>query len=99
MTSKVKFKWAFYAVGLSTIAAVVFYFFFLPLLNRKKELDSRISGLEMSISKEQDKHQHLQWERKMLEENDPEYLEKYARDNFGWAREGEIVYKLEDGAE
>lgn len=84
-----------YLAGLLIALGLGFYFFLMPLLTKKGLFRARVSELGGDISSEQALHQKLQKERRMLEENDPTYLEKYARDNFGWAREGEIVYKLE----
>lgn len=86
-----------YLGGLAVALGLAFYFFLLPLLYKKGLFHARVTELKGEISSEQERHQKLRRERSMLEENDPTYLEKYARDNFGWAREGEIVYKLEKG--
>jgi cell division protein FtsB len=83
-------------VGVIILAmAVSFYFFILPLVTKKAAFRARVEELRKDIAAAQETNQKLQRERQMLEENDPAYLEKYARDNFGWAREGEIIYKLE----
>jgi cell division protein FtsB len=84
-----------YIAVLALALGLGFYFFLMPLLVKKGVFRSRVAELRRDVSAEQAAHQKLQKERRMLEENDPTYLEKYARDNFGWAREGEIVYKLE----
>ncbi len=84
-----------YVAGLLVALGLGFYFFLMPLLTKKGLFRARVGELGREISGEQALHQKFQRERRMLEENDPTYLEKYARDNFGWAREGEIVYKLE----
>ncbi len=84
-----------YAALLAVAMGLGFYFFLMPLLAKKGVFRARLSDLGREISAEQEAHQKLQRERRMLEENDPTYLEKYARDNFGWAREGEIVYKID----
>jgi cell division protein FtsB len=84
-----------YIAGLLLALGLGFYFFLMPLLAKKGVFRACVAELNRDISSEQGLHQKFQKERRMLEENDPTYLEKYARDNFGWAREGEIVYKLE----
>lgn len=84
-----------YAALLAVAMGLGFYFFLMPLLAKKGVFRARLSDLGREISAEQEAHQKLQRERRMLEENDPTYLEKYARDNFGWAREGKIVYKID----
>jgi len=81
--------------GLVLVLGLGFYFFVMPLLAKRAVFRARVTELGDEISAAQGLHQKLEKERRMLEENDPVFLEKYARDNFGWAREGEIVYKLE----
>jgi len=85
----------FYVAALFLILGLFFYFFLMPLLTKKNVFRARVAELSNELNAEQEVHQKLQRERHLLEKNDPAYLEKYARDNFGWAREGEIVYKLE----
>jgi cell division protein FtsB len=85
----------FYVAALVLILGLFFYFFLMPLLAKKNVFRGRVAELRKELDAEQELHQKLQRERQLLEQNDPAYLEKYARDNFGWAREGEIVYKLE----
>jgi len=85
----------FYVAALFLIVVLFFYYFLMPLLTKKNVFRARVAELRDKRDAEQGAHQKLQRERQLLEQNDPAYLEKYARDNFGWAREGEIVYKLE----
>lgn len=84
-----------YSVVFLLLLILAFYFLLLPLLRKKTAFSARVADLKAEIAAEQESHRRLQRERQMLEEKNPEYLEKYARDNFGWARDGEIVYKLE----
>jgi cell division protein FtsB len=84
-----------YAGAIALALVLFFYFFLMPLLAKKKAFRARMAELKGELDAEQETHGKLQRERKLLERNDPAFLEKYARDNFGWAREGEIVYKLE----
>lgn len=86
---------AAWIAGLILTLGLGFYFIVMPLLAKKGVFRAHVTELSGEISREQALHQKLEKERRMLEENDPVYLEKYARDNFGWAREGEIVYKLD----
>lgn len=84
-------------IGAAVIGiAIAFYCFVMPLRRQKSHLQSMVDTIENDIEQEQALHNELQHERRLLEQKDPYYLEKYARDNFGWAREGEIVYKLEE---
>jgi cell division protein FtsB len=88
-------KTPLYIGALALSLGLFFYFFLMPLLAKKKAFRARMTELKSELGAEQETHGRLQHERRLLEQNDPAYLEKYARDNFGWAREGEIVYKLE----
>ncbi len=86
---------AVYAAAIAVALSAAFYFFFLPLVQKKAGYRLRLSGLKGEIASKQNLHRGLRREQRMLEEEDSGYLEKYARDNFGWAREEEIIYKLE----
>ncbi|MCX6357565.1 MAG: septum formation initiator family protein [Candidatus Aureabacteria bacterium] len=84
-----------YGAALVLGLALSWYFFLMPLLGTKRLFRTRVDELRRGIVAGQEAHRKLQRERRLLEENDPAYLERYARDNFGWAREGEIIYKLD----
>ena len=84
-----------YVGALALTLGLFFYFFLMPLLAKKNAFRAHMAESKRELSTEQETNRKLQHEQKLLEQNDPAYLEKYARDNFGWAREGEIVYKLE----
>ena len=84
-----------YITAIILTAAVTLYFFLVPLLRKKTTFRARLSELNGEVAVEQKLHKRQREEQRLLEEQDPTYLEKYARDNFGWAREGETVYKLE----
>jgi cell division protein FtsB len=88
-------KVPFYLVALVLFLGLFVYFFLMPLLAKKKVFRGRMAEKRRELDDAQETHRQLQRERQLLEQNDPAYLEKYARDNFGWAREGEVVYKLE----
>ncbi|MCX6354354.1 MAG: septum formation initiator family protein [Candidatus Aureabacteria bacterium] len=94
-TGKAMPRAAWYLAALFIVMAFAFYFSVMPLISKKREFRGRVDKLKEEIATQQELHQKLQKERRLLEENDPTYLEKYARDNFGWAREGEIIYKQE----
>ena len=89
-----KSKKAIYGVAFVLVLVLAAYFFLLPMIRKKAEFNARVAKLKEGIAAEQEAYRKLLGERRMLEEERPEYLEKYARDNFGWVREGEIVYKL-----
>ena len=90
-----KSKKAIYGVAFVLVLVLAAYFFLLPMIRKEAEFNAHVAKLKEEIAAEQEAYRKLLGERRMLEEERPEYLEKYARDNFGWVREGEIVYKLE----
>jgi cell division protein FtsB len=84
-----------YVTLIAAALLAAFCFFMMPLIRKKAEYRAHLGSLKKQIEAEQERNHRLRRERRMLENEDPAYLEKYARDNFGWAREKEIVYRLE----
>jgi cell division protein FtsB len=63
-------------------------------LIRYFELRAKKDRLEREIKESEEQNAHLRTEIKRLKEN-PFYREKYAREDYGLARSGEIIF--EDG--
>ena len=71
------------------VIAVIFlpsYFKMQELKQKNQEFHDRIEFLEARNKKLEDERQHLL--------NNPEYLEKFAREKMGLIRQGEMVYKI-----
>lgn len=81
--------------GTASILAIVYFLFTLScqiynlyqLDNKKKELNYQYHELK-------EKAEDLKIEINQL--NDPEYLAKYARENYSYSKEGEYIIKLQE---
>ena len=66
---------------------------FVPPFAKMQEKRSKNTQYEEKIRQLKEKQVRLLEERRLLEE-DPEYLEKVAREKMGIAREGEVIYRI-----
>ncbi|MFH1655075.1 MAG: septum formation initiator family protein [Candidatus Omnitrophota bacterium] len=82
------------ATWLFTIAFIVLIIF-LPGYSRLQDLRQKNRDLENRIDELQQENLTLKEKQELLE-NDPYYLEKVAREKMGVAREGEIIYRIEE---
>ena len=73
--------------------ATVVLILFLPSYTKMQDLSQKNFEYEKKIKELGDKNSRLKIEQRLLE-NDPEYLEKVAREKMGLVKEGEVVYKL-----
>jgi cell division protein FtsB len=77
---------------LFTVAFVVLAVF-LPQFSRVQDIRERDREHQQRITDLIKENERLAEEQRRLED-DPEYLEKVAREKMGLIREGEVVYKL-----
>jgi cell division protein FtsB len=77
-------------VGIGVIILIVF----LPTITKLHELESRKDALQRQIKIYEVQNRALEEEIYKLK-NDPDYLEKIAREKLKVAKEGEVVYKVE----
>lgn len=68
---------------------------FLPLIERQKELRAREAELRLDIQKEAEKLRMLKWKQEKLKE-DPRFVEKIAREEIGYAKPGEVIFRFVD---
>ena len=66
---------------------------FLPSFSKWQDVKQRDREYQAKIKDLQESHQNLLEEKWLLEE-DPDYLEKVAREKMGLIREGEVIYHL-----
>ena len=66
---------------------------FLPTISQKQRLVERNKQLKKDIVDLKEENDNLREEKILLEDN-PEYLEKVAREKMGLIKEGEVIYKL-----
>jgi len=82
------------ATGLFTIAFLVLIIF-LPGYSKLQDLRQKNRDLERKIEVLKQENLGLKERQKHLE-NDPFYLEEAAREKMGVAREGEVIYRIEE---
>lgn len=75
------------------IITVVILVVFLPSYSKMQELKQKNLDLEQKIRTLEIKNKKLEQEGRFLK-NNPEYLEKVAREKMGLIRQGETVYKI-----
>ena len=75
------------------IITVIIVVVFLPSYSKMQELKAKNQEFEQRIRALEIKNKKLQDEGRFLK-NNPEYLEKVAREKMGLIRQGETVYKI-----
>ena len=73
--------------------AFVVLVIFLPTFSKWQDLKQKDRDYQAEIKALELKHKALLKEQKLLEE-DPDYLEKVAREKMGLIKKGEVVYQL-----
>ena len=68
---------------------------FLPLLERQKELRAKEAALGEDIQTEAEQLRMLKLKQEKLQE-DPRFIEKIAREDLGYAKPGETVFRFVD---
>jgi len=68
---------------------------FLPVLQRQRELRAREAEVELNIQQEAEQLRLLKWKQGKLQE-DPTFIEKTAREELGYAKPGETVFRFVD---
>ena len=66
---------------------------FLPSFSKWQDVKQKDREYQAKIDMLEEEHQKLLEEKRLLEE-DPDYLEKVAREKMGLIREGEVIYHL-----
>ena len=66
---------------------------FLPSFSRWQDCKQKDIEYQLKIAQLEAEHKKLLEEKRLLEE-DPDYLEKVAREKMGLIREGEVIYHL-----
>ena len=68
---------------------------FLPLIERQKELRVREDAVRLDIQREAEQLRMLKLNQEKLQE-DPRFIEKIAREDLGYAKPGETVFRFVD---
>jgi len=75
------------------VFATVIFFIFLPSYTKMQDLQETNRDFARQIEYLKAKQARMEEEKRLLEE-DPEYLEKVAREKMRLIKEGEVVYKI-----
>ena len=68
---------------------------FLPLIDRHKEMRIREEAVRQDIQREAEQLRMLKLKQEKLQE-DPHFIEKIAREDLGYAKPGETVFRFVD---
>ena len=68
---------------------------FLPLIEQQKELRAREDEVRQDIQREAEQLRMLKLKQEKLQE-DPRFIEKIAREDLGYAKPGETVFRFVD---
>lgn len=91
--SRIKTSLIWVSAGVATVAGVGYFFW--PEFVKLEELRREEKRLRMRIEVEERKNQLLQREEEELR-NNPDTIEKVAREKLGLVKPGELLYKFED---
>ncbi|MBF0490860.1 MAG: septum formation initiator family protein [Candidatus Omnitrophica bacterium] len=75
------------------IITIIIVVVFLPSYSKMQELKQKNQDFLLRIQYLEAKNKKLEQEGRFLK-NNPEYLEKVAREKMGLIRQGEMVYKI-----
>jgi len=87
------YRFARWLFGLFLVVGVVYVFY--PPVRRFHELQKREDKLEEEVRFNDEMLQHLKSKQEKLM-NDPRFVEKIAREELGYAKPGETVFKFVD---
>lgn len=77
------------------LAAGIGVHLFMPLIHRQRELRAREAELRLDIHKSTEELRMLKLNQERLKE-DPQFIEKIAREKLGYAKPGETVFRFVD---
>lgn len=80
------------------VAVGVGVLLFIPSFTRMNDIRQRNRDYERQIGELTAKNRELKEELRLLRD-DPEYLEKVAREKMGLVRDGEVIYKIMPAAD
>ena len=83
-----------FIIGILLAVAIGYRFFFLKI-ELQRELRAREAALRLDIQKEAEQLRLLKWKQEKLQE-DPRFIEKIAREDLGYAKPGETVFRFEE---
>lgn len=66
---------------------------FIPVLERRRQLREEEAAIRADIQAEAEKLRLLKWKQEKLQE-DPNFIEKTAREELGYAKPGEVIFRF-----
>ena len=76
-------------------AAIIVFRFYLPKIREQRRLRAEKAAIELDIQKEAEQLRMLKLKQEKLQE-DPRFIEKIAREDLGYAKPGETVFRFVD---
>ena len=76
-------------------AAIVVLRFYLPKIREQRRLRAEKAAIELDIQQEAEQLRMLKLKQEKLQE-DPRFIEKIAREDLGYAKPGETVFRFVD---
>ena len=83
------------AIAASILVVIVVILLFTPQIRHYQELRKKEAALQEEIRLEEQILGHLKEQQERLR-TDPRFVEKVAREDFGYAKPGETVFKFVD---
>ena len=82
-------------LSLALVAAIIAFRFFVPKIREQRQLQTRAEEVRQDIQKEAEQLRLLKLKQEKLQE-DPRFIEKIAREDLGYAKPGETVFRFVD---
>jgi cell division protein DivIC len=77
------------------LAAIIAFRFFLPKIKEQRDLRAQAEAVRQNIQREAEQLRMLKLKQEKLQE-DPRFIEKIAREDLGYAKPGETVFRFVD---
>jgi len=90
--SSILIKIAYVLFFIAAVAGIATYY--IPLIRKTRSFERELEAKQLALQKEEELNARLNREIELLK-NDPEYVEKVARDKLGYGRDGETIYRFE----
>lgn len=82
-------------IAIVVLLAVIVWKLFLPQIERQKEMRAQETEVRKDIQREAEELRVLKLKQEKLQE-DPRFIEKIAREDLGYAKPGETVFRFVD---
>ncbi len=84
-----------FILSVALVGAIVVFRFYLPKIRERQELRAREEALRGDIQKEAEQLRMLKLNQEKLQE-DTQFIEKIAREDLGYAKPGETIFRFVD---